>query len=123
MFDKVMNESFQDKEKMMKLVWFGKDLFAVTKNGEFVGQIINECSGGCIDNPNNNDVPGTFARLFEGHGYIYHQDDNPPNPLFVRSWGDVFVNPELLPTGTKNVFVDQGRTAEDLFNAVSTSTN
>lgn len=91
-------------------------LFAVNESGEFIGQIVNEISGDCCDSPTN-DEPGTFARTFEGYGYIYHQDDNLPNPFFIKSWGQIFANPELLPIGTKNVFVDQGRDAEDNFNA------
>ncbi len=101
---------------MMQLVVKNEKLFAVDESGKFVGKIVNDASGGCCDNPSN-DEPGTFARIFEGHGYIYHQNDNPPNPFFNRSWGEVFKNPEMLPAGTKNVFVDQGRDAEDDFNA------
>ena len=62
--------------------------------------------------------PGIFARIFEGHGYVYHLGDNPSNPFFNRSWGEVFDNPELLPEGTRNVFVDQSYSSLVDFRAV-----
>ena len=72
---------------------------------------MNDISGDCIEEPSP-EQPGTFARIFGGHGLIFHQEDNPPNPFFVKSWAEVFSNPELLPLATKNVFVDSGFDAE-----------
>lgn len=101
----------------MKLTIKNDKLFAVSKNGEFIGEVVNSISGGCSKNPLY-DEPGVFALIFEGHGYIYHQDDNPPNPFFNKFWGDVFENPELLPEGTRNVFVDNSYSSLVDFRAV-----
>lgn len=103
---------------MMHLIRKDGDLFAIGDKGEFVGKIINEISGDCCDNPTD-DEPGLFAQIFGGHGYIYHQLDEPPNPFFLRSWDRVFSNPELLPANTKNVFVDGCKQAENDFRAVA----
>ena len=102
-------------DKMMNLVFKNDKLFAVDESG-FVGQIINDVYGRCVENPDESS-PGEFSMVFGGHGYIYHQSDNPPNPFFVASWAEVFGNSGLLPTGTVNVFVDCGQDAEDNFNA------
>lgn len=48
----------------------------------------------------------TFAAIYGGLGDIIQQHDNPPNPFFVKSWGEVFANPEMLPSGVKNIFID-----------------
>jgi hypothetical protein len=98
----------------MRLIIKDGDLFAVDEADNFIGKIINEISGKCCDNPAN-DEPGVFAKVFGGYGYIYHQEDNPPNPFFIKSWSSVFENPDLLPSGTKNIFIDQQRNAEDDF--------
>ena len=103
----------------MRLIFRYNGLFAVDESGEFIGRVINESSGQCRDNPDQ-DEPEEFNHSFSGHGYIYHQSDSPPNPFFSHSWSDVFSNPELLPVGTRNVFVDQGREAESDFHAVET---
>lgn len=92
-------------------------LFAVDEEGNFIGKIANDVSGECCDNPSN-DHSFDFLRAFSGHGYIFHQNDQPSNPAFVCSWHEIFSNAELLPLGTKNVFVDPGKDAKDSFNAV-----
>lgn len=104
----------------MNLILRYNGLFAVDESGNFIGKIVNEATGKCCDNPTQ-DTPGVFDRLFGGHGYIYHQSDNPPNPFFNRDWSEVFSNPEMLPTATKNVFVDQCKDAENDFYAVEVS--
>ena len=101
----------------MKLVIKNDKLFAVSEDEQFIGEIINSIEGGCSANPPIEE-PGIFARIFEGHGYVYHLGDNPSNPFFNRSWGEVFDNPELLPEGTRNVFVDQSYSSLVDFRAV-----
>lgn len=106
----------------MKLAIKNDELYAVENNGDFIGRIVNRTyciegvSGYCVENPEP-ETAGTFERCYSGLGYIYHQSDNPPNPFFVKFWNQVFDNPELLPKGTKNVFIDQSQDAQDSFNA------
>lgn len=94
------------EDKTMKLIVKNDELFAVDQDDNFIGKIVNSIAGGCEPNPPS-DEPGVFERIFGGGGYIYHVVDNPPNPFFNKSWGEVFENSELLPVGTKNVFIDQ----------------
>ena len=106
----------------MKLTFKNDELYAVENDGSFIGKIVNRTycvegiSGYCVENPEYEN-PGTFERCYSEHGYIYHQSDNPPNPFFVKSWSQVFDNPELLPNGTKNVFIDCSQDAFDDFNS------
>lgn len=97
---------FINGAKQMLIIVKNNELYVIDKQGKFIGKIINSIAGGCNPNPPY-DEPGTFAVVFGGHGYIYHVVDNPPNPFFNKSWGEIFQNPELLPKGTKNVFIDQ----------------
>lgn len=92
-----------------------------TKSGEFVGMIVNSVDGGCKECPQ--DDPSTFARVFDGNGDVYHQHDNPPNPFFLKDWGQIFENPELLPTGTQNIFIDQDFNCRSLFDAIPVTTS
>ena len=94
----------------MRLIRKDGGLFATKESGEFIGKIINDISGDCHEHPINDD-PDIFSRVFGGKGDIYHVCDTPPNPFFNHSWSEVFENPELLPTGTKNVFIDQSQDA------------
>lgn len=96
----------------MLLVVKNNTLFAVDANQEPIGKVINCTDGGCFDNPPIEEAD-FFFKIFSGHGYIYHQHDNPPNPFFNKSWGEVFENPELLPVGTKNIFIDQSGNIPD----------
>lgn len=80
-------------------------LYAVQGN-KFLGKIVNQISGHFSRSPEAED-PSLFARVFSGHGSIYHQHPEPPNHYFVSGWGQLFENPELLPVGTSNLFLDQ----------------
>lgn len=90
-------------------------LFAL-KDGSFAGQIINDISGKCVENPRYC-TDEIFAQIFSGHGEIYHLSENPINPFYSKP-DDVFRNPECLPLGTMNVFIDQSQAAIDNYNAV-----
>ena len=95
---------------MLKLELKNGYLFVLTNDGKLIGKVINSCDGGCVENPPTEEA-GLFDRIYGGNGDIYHQHDNPPNPFFYKSWGEVFENPEILPVGTKNVFIDQSHNA------------
>lgn len=100
---------------MLTLVNKNLSLFAVDENGKFEGQIVNDPTGRCIENP---DIVPYFRRLFDGHGYIYEKGDH---PFGVKNWAQIFTNPELLPSGTEAVFIDPCKNAEDSFNATNVS--
>jgi hypothetical protein len=87
-------------------------LFAIDRETDrFAGQVINNAYGHCVENP---EPDHNFRRLYDGHGDIYEMSDH----LFgVKSWGDIFSNPELLPTGTKQVFLDMGCNATTSYTA------
>jgi hypothetical protein len=78
--------------------------FATNAQGDCVGRITNDLSGGCVNSPNTD--PSQFERVWGGQGTILHQEDNPPNPFFVESWSEIFENPDKLPEGTKNILLD-----------------
>lgn len=75
---------------------FGNSVFYVVADGHVQGELVADAEM----------EPTVFNRIYEGNGMVLHQSDAPPNPFFVGSWGEVFSNPELVPTGTKNIFVD-----------------
>lgn len=90
----------------LTLVWENSKLFATDKEGNFQGRVTNTNNGGYLkDNPDELDSSG-FSRLFGGHGCILQLHENPPNGLYVGNWKEVIENPELLPTGTKSIFLD-----------------
>lgn len=77
-----------------------------------IGKIINTVAPGLTgltENPGED--ASLFAAVYSGHGDIYHVSDNPPNPFFNSSWSEVFENPEFLPVGTANVFIDESQWA------------
>jgi hypothetical protein len=92
----------------MQLVQKNDSLFAINAEGQCQGEVITSINGRQEVSGESNCV---FARVFEGHGTVIHQDDNPPNPFFVADWDTVFSNPSLLPSGAKNVFIDQSGNA------------
>jgi hypothetical protein len=79
---------------MFVIVQKDQDLFAI---------IENECRGKIVV---GDESASDFSRIYGGLGEIYHQEDCPPNPFFLANWHQVFTNPDLLPKGTKNVFID-----------------
>lgn len=87
-------------------------LFAIDiETNRFAGQVINDAYGHCVENP---EYDHNFRRLYDGHGDIYEMGDH----LFgVKNWGDIFSNPELLPIGTNQVFLDMGSNALSSFKA------
>jgi hypothetical protein len=87
-------------------------LFAIDiETDRFAGQIINDAYGHCVENP---EPDHDFRRLYDGHGNIYEMGDH----LFgVKNWGDIFSNPDLLPTGTSQVFLDMGSNATTNYTA------
>lgn len=55
----------------------------------------------------NNDMTAhEFSYVYGGLGDVYHCCGE-GNPFLRRHWGEVFENPELLPPGTLNVFLDE----------------
>lgn len=90
------------------------DVFAIDENGCFRGQLINSIEGGCSSNPDNSGGPGFFARVFDGHGAVLHLLPH-KSPCGVMNWSEVFVNPELIPAGTLNLFLDCGDYSAGLF--------
>lgn len=86
-------------------------LFAIDIENRWAGQVINDAYGHCVENP---EYDHNFRRLYDGHGNIYEMGDH----LFgVKDWGDIFSNPELLPAGTSQIFLDMGANAESSFKA------
>lgn len=87
-------------------------LFAIDlETNRWAGQIINDAYGHCAENPEHDH---NFRRLYDGHGNIYEMGDH----LFgVKNWGEIFANPELLPTGTTQIFLDMGSNASTNFTA------
>lgn len=107
----------RNEDIMLSVLIKNNQLFAVDENGNFAGKLVNEITGKCVANPYECSA-GTFARVFGGHGAVIHQLDNPPNGFFISSWSEVFTNPELLPAGTKHLFLDCDFNAEYDFKAV-----
>ena len=101
---------------MMLLTYRNDHLFATTEQGEFIGKIINSSNGKLEKFPVEEDQ-GTFNFLFGGHGYIYHQNSN-AHPFEIEYWGKIFKNPELLPEGTRSVFIDHSNDCRFDFEAV-----
>ena len=88
------------------LVWKNSKLFATDKKGSFQGRVTNTNNGGYLkDNPDELDS-SNFDCFFGGHGCVLELRENPPNGFYVGSWKEVIENPELLPTGTKSIFLD-----------------
>jgi hypothetical protein len=101
-FDRKDRSLFDGVGVMLALEIKNGKLFCL-KDGNPVGTIVNHTSGllatnGCED-------PSVFAAIFSGHGSIYHQSSNPPNPFFIKSWAELFENPDLLPQSS-NIFID-----------------
>lgn len=95
-------------EHKLKLVIKNGYLFATNNAGELQGRIINhnnEKGGYVIDNPSEEDS-SHFDRLFGGHGDIFEVRPNPTSPFYHSSWEQIFQNPEMLPPGTKAVFLE-----------------
>jgi hypothetical protein len=90
----------------MHLVQKNGSIFAFSSKGKFAGKVINSVCGGCVERPAFSE-PREFALIFDGHGPVMHQKNPAPNPFFVTSWGELFENAEVLPEGTKNIFLDE----------------
>ena len=81
-------------------------LFAVDCENQFQGRVTNTCTNKwLIENPSTEES-SDFDLIYGGHGCILQLHDNPPNGFYIRNWSEVFSNPELLPVGTKSVFLD-----------------
>lgn len=90
----------------LTLIWKNNKLFAIDKEGNFQGRVTNTNNGGYLkDNPDELDS-SDFDRIFGGHGCVLELRESPPNGFYVGNWGEVIKNPELLPTGTKSIFLD-----------------
>lgn len=78
----------------------------IHKKHKHLYKLSNKLDGTFQDNPDTMDCdPDIFYRVFSGHGEIIHLSDNPPNWSFVKP-EQAFTNPELLPKGTTNVFLE-----------------
>jgi fructose 1,6-bisphosphatase len=98
----------------MRLITKNNSLFVLSQSGNLIGEAIFSVDGKGV----GDDDPITFAKVFSGQGTVLHQCDRPPNPFFVKSWGEVFQNPELLPPKTKNIFIDESTDAHLNFRKV-----
>lgn len=81
-------------------------LFAVDRKNQFQGRVTNTCTNEwLLDNPSIEES-SNFDLVYGGHGCILQLHDNPPNGFYIGSWNEAFSNPDLLPAGTKSVFLD-----------------
>lgn len=78
---------------------------AIHSNGNQY-KLANKLDGTFASNPDEQDCdPDIFYRVYSGHGEIIHLSDNPINPFFVKP-EQAFTNPEKLPAGTNNIFLE-----------------
>jgi hypothetical protein len=92
--------------------YFGDEplYLVVDGDGWFAGHLRNTTSykyvSGCTPNPVA-EPSQVFSRVYEGMGgSIFHLESGVNHPAFVSSWAGLYVNPDLLPDGTKNVYHD-----------------
>ena len=96
----------------LTLIKKGDKLFAVDEHNQFQGRVTNtNTNEWLIDNPSVEESTD-FNRIYGGHGLLLEIHENPPNPLYIKGWDEAFLNPDLLPVGTKAVFLDMNFNAK-----------
>lgn len=91
---------------LLTLIKSEQKLLVVDSQNQFQGRVTNTCTNKwLVENPSTEES-SNFDLIYGGHGCILLLHDNPPNGSYIGSWSEVFSNPELLPAGTKSVFLD-----------------
>ena len=106
---------------LLTLIKSEHKLFAIDCDNQCQGRVTNTCTNEwLVENPSTEES-SDFNLIYGGHGCILQLHDNPPNSFFIGNWSEVFSNPELLPVGTKSVFLENDFNASSDWNEYCTS--